>query len=173
EWQRAQAFGLLAEGQAQVALNIFDQLLHESPADTLAWRGRGRALVRLAEAYQKINDHVKERLALADAVRADPSLSEDPQFQIWYQRLGEMEAREKTEQQRKMDFQEDIRKNPRTVKSYGLGFDLISAGGTLAVSGTLVVHRIFFPTLAVDLAGPGLDARITVAPFSSRWSPYL
>jgi uncharacterized caspase-like protein len=173
DWQRAQAFGLLADGQAQVALGIFDQLLRESPADTLAWRGRGRALVRLAEAYQKINDHVNERRSLADAVRADPSLSEDPLFQIWYQRLGELEAREKTEQQQKMDFQEEIRKNPRTVKRYGLGFDLISTRGTIAVTGTLVLHRMFFPTIAVDLAGPGLDASISVAPFSSRWSPYL
>src|SRR5262249_61190612 len=84
--QRAQASGLLADGQAAVALGIFDQLLRESPADTLAWRGRGRALVRLAEAYQRVNDTANERRALGDAVKADPSLSEDPLFQIWYQR---------------------------------------------------------------------------------------
>src|SRR3954469_3651133 len=51
EWLRAQAFGVLADGQAAAALHLFDQLLREAPGDALALRGRGRALVCLAEAY--------------------------------------------------------------------------------------------------------------------------
>jgi len=50
EWSRAQAMGLLADGQASAAFAIFDRLVQQQPGDLLAWRGRGRALVRLAEA---------------------------------------------------------------------------------------------------------------------------
>jgi hypothetical protein len=32
---------------------------------------------------------------------------------------------------------------------------------------------MFFPRIAVDLAGPGLDAGVVVAPFPSRWSPFV
>src|SRR6185503_7953395 len=72
EWQRTQAFGLLAAGQASAALNMFDSLLRETPNDMQAWRGRARSLVRLAEAYQHVNDTMRERTALQDAVKADP-----------------------------------------------------------------------------------------------------
>ncbi len=173
EWERARAFGMLADGQATGALVIFDQLLREFPDDTLAWRGRGRALVRLAEAYQRVNDRVHERQSLADALRADPSLSEDPLFQIWYQRLGEADARAWHTFDRKQQFDRDVKKNPRTVKHYGVGFDLFSARGLFTVSGTGVVHRMFFPSVAVDIAGLGLDANLTIAPSAGRWSPYI
>lgn len=173
EWSRAQAFGLLADGQTAPALAIFDQLLREDRSDLHAWRGRGRALVRIAESYERVNDRYSERLALADALKADPSLSEDPMFAIWYQRLGELEARDKVATEQKQKFQFDVRRNPRTVKSFGVGFDLISARGTFAVSGTAVIHRMIFPSFAVDFQGPGLDAAITIAPLASRWSPYL
>jgi hypothetical protein len=173
EWERARAYGMLADGQATGALVIFDQLLRESPDDVLAWRGRGRALVRLAEAYQRVNDRVHERQSLADALRADPSLSEDPLFQIWYQRLGEADARAWHTFDRKQQFDRDVKKNPRTVKRYGVGFDLFSARGLFSVSGGVVVHRMFFPSVAVDIAGAGLDANLTIAPSSGRWSPYL
>ena len=37
---------------ANAALALFDRLLRDDPADIRAWRGRARALVRIAEAYQ-------------------------------------------------------------------------------------------------------------------------
>lgn len=173
EFARAQAFGLLADGQAAPALQLFDQLLRDRPTDTLSWRGRGRALVRLAEAYEKVGDHVTERRALGDALKADPSLSDDPLFQIWYKRLGEADARAQFSFETKKKFEHDVRTNPRTVKRFGVGFDLFSGRGMFAVTGTLVVHRMVFPTLAIDVAGPGLDASVVIAPLSSRWSPYV
>src|SRR3569833_658523 len=53
EWSRGQAFGLLADGQAQAALAIFARLLNAQPGDLEAWRGRARALVRMAEANER------------------------------------------------------------------------------------------------------------------------
>lgn len=173
EWSRAQALRLLADGQTTPALAIFDQLLQEDRSDLLSWRGRGRALVRIAEAYQRVNDQRSERLALADALRADPSLSEDPMFALWYQRLGELDARANVEKQRRDKYELDIWRNPRTTKRFGFGFDLLSARGMLAVSGTAVIGRMVFPRVAIDLAGPGLDASVTIAPLASRWSPFL
>ncbi len=173
EWARTRAFGLLAEGQAMPALGMFDTLLREQPADTLAWRGRARALVRLAEAYERVNDKVSEKRSLADAMRSDPSLSEDPLFAIWYQRLGEMDARDRAADEAKFKLQQEIHDNPRTTKSFGVGFDVFSSRGTFAVTATMVLHRWLFPTVGIDFAGPGLDASIELAPFASRWTPYL
>jgi len=173
EWRRSQAFGFLANGQTAPALALFDQLLREDRGDLLAWRGRGRALVRVAESYERVNDHKSERLALSDALKADPSLSEDPMFAIWYQRLGELDARERATTERKDQFHRDVQRNPRTVKNFGVGFDLISARGMFTINATKVVHRMFFPTIALDFAGPGLDVALTIAPLASQWSPYI
>ncbi len=173
EWSRSQAFHLLADGQAAPALAIFDQLLRQDASDTLSWRGRGRALVRLAEAYQAVNDHVRERRALGDALKADPSLTEDPGFRIWYQRGVELDARAEQTFEQKAKFDAEVRENPRTVKRYGFGVDLFSTRGTFAVSATAVLRRVVFPSFSVDFAGPGIDASVTLAPLSGRWSPFL
>jgi hypothetical protein len=173
EWTRAEAMRLLSDGQAQAALVMFDQLLREEPSDLGSWRGRGRAMVRLAEAYQRVSDTAREKRALGEALRADPSLSEDPMFQIWYQRLGELDARERTIKQREFDLNAAVKRNPRSTKGYGVGFDLFSGRGMFAVTATKVIHRMFFPTLALDFYAPGLDASVTVAPMDGRWSPYI
>jgi len=173
EWDRAEALRLLADGQVQAALVLFDQLLREDPRDLLSWRGRGRALVRLAETYQRVNDTPMEKRALGDALRADPSLAHDPLFAIWYQRLGEMDARDRFAKKREDDFHRDVQRNPRTVKSFGVGVDLFSGRGMFAVSATKVIHRMVFPTVGIDFAGPGLDLGVSVAPMASRWSPFI
>ena len=173
DWERTRAFGMLSDGEANAALASFDRLLREAPDDALAWRGRARALVRMAEAYQRLNDRVNERRLLMQALSADPSLSDDPMFQIWYQRLGESDARAWQTFERKKQLDLDIQRNPRTIKKYGVGMDLFSGRGLFAITGTAVVHRMFFPTVAVDIAGAGLDIGITIAPSASRWSPYL
>jgi len=173
DWRRQQAFGFLANGQTAPAVALFDQLIREDRGDMLAWRGRGRALVRIAESYERVNDHKSERLALADALRADPSLSEDPLFAIWYQRLGELDARERGITERKDQFVRDVERNPRTYKKYGVGFDLISTRGLLTINATKVIHRMFFPTIALDFVVPGLDVGITIAPLPNKWSPYI
>jgi uncharacterized caspase-like protein len=173
EWQRTQAFGLLAQGQASAALTMFDQLLREVPEDTQAWRGRARALVRLAEAYQRVNDKLRERLMLDDAVKADPSLTQDPQFALWYRRLGELDARTQLTWEEKMRLERELRQNPRTDKGFGLGFDLISARGFFTVDGSLVWKRMVFPRVALDFGTQGFDAGVVIAPLPRKWSPFF
>jgi hypothetical protein len=173
EWQRTQAFGLLAQGQASAALNLFDQLLRETPDDMQAWRGRARALVRLAEAYQRVNDGLRERLTLNDALKADPTLTQDPMFAIWYRRLGELDARTQLEFEHKQKLEREAKQNPRTTKSFGLGFDVFSARGMFTLDGSLVWKRMVFPRVAIDLGTQGFDAGVLIAPLPSRWSPFF
>lgn len=173
EWMRARAFGVLADGQAAAALDLFDQLLREAPGDGLALRGRGRALVRMAEAYQQVHDQARERVALGDALRADPSLASDPEFQRWYQRLGELEGRAQAATAAQHQVEADIAQNPRTVRRLGASFDLFSARGLFTVSGTALLHRLVSANLGFDFAVLGLDASLVVAPIASRWSPYF
>jgi hypothetical protein len=172
-WQRDQAFGLLAQGQANAALTMFDQLVKDEPQDLLAWRGRARSLVRLAEAYQRVNDHMRERLSLNDALKADPTLAEDPSFKLWYQRLGELDARAATSWEAQMKLKRDEKQNPRTSKRWGLGFDIVSGRGAAVVVGSVVLAHSVIPRIALDAAGPGLDAGVVLAPLPKRWSPFL
>lgn len=173
ELMRAQAFGLLAEGQAAAALDVFDRLIHEVPGDRLAWRGRGRALVRLADAYQRVGNQADEFRVLNDALRSDPSLSEDPSFQIWYQRLSELDARARKIVEAKEKLEAEVHANPRVAKRFGLGVGVFSASGAITIDLTLVVHRMVFPQVAFDLIVPGVDVSVAVAPLTSRWSPYV
>jgi hypothetical protein len=173
EWQRTQAFGLLAAGQASASLNMFDTLLRDTPNDMLALRGRARALVRLAEAYQRVNDRMRERLTLNDALKADPSLTQDPMFSIWYQRLGELDARNQLTWEEKQKLEQKKRNNPRTDKNFGLGFDLISARGMFTLDASLVVAEMVFPRVALDVGTQGFDGGIVLAPLQRRWSPFF
>lgn len=173
EWQRTRAFGMLADGQAAAAFNLFDQLVREAPGDAVAWRGRGRALVRLAELYAQVHDQIRERDSLADALRSDPSLASDPQFQRWYERLGEIAGRAQAAEAAQKKLEADIAKNPRTVRTWGVAFDLISARGIFGIYGTRVLHRLVSLDVGADLSVPGIDASLVLAPVASRWSPYF
>jgi len=173
DYLRTQAFGLLAAGQAQAALTMFDTLLREEQGDMVSWRGRARALVRIAEAYERVGDQMRERLALNDAIKADPGLTEDPMFVIWYKRLGELDARAEATFEAKQKLDRETKQNPRRGRRFGVGFDLISGRGAAAISGTVLVANMIMPRIAVDIGGPGLDAGIQIAPLQSRWSPFL
>ncbi len=173
EWTRGEALRLLADGQASAALMMFDQVLREVPSDVSAWRGRGRALVRLAEAYQAVQDVVNERRALSDALRADPSLTHDPLFSIWYQRLTELETRAQESSELRAKRMLERARNPRIVKTFGIGFELMSARSILGISGTWVPHRMVFASAGLDFSTPGVDLALRVAPRADRWSPFF
>ena len=173
EWARGQAIGALADGRAMVALGRFDQLLREVPDDMLAWRGRARALIRLAEAYQRADDAIDEQRALADALRSDPSLIDDPMFQVRYRRLGQLTAHAERVAEERHAVDEERGENPRLGKRFGIGVDLVSARGALAVTASAVLHRTIIASLAIDLGFPGLDLAVTFAPLPTRWSPYV
>jgi len=121
----------------------------------------------------RVNDRVRERQTLNDALEADPALSEDPSFSIWYQRLTEMDAREQSTREIKEKLDKQTRENPRRTKRWGIGFDLASGRGIATVVATAVVAKMVFPRIAIDAVGPGLDASVVIAPFPSRWSPFV
>jgi len=170
---REQAFGLLAGGQANAALNMFDLLVRESPADVESWRGRARALIRIAEAYQRVNDPQRERTSLADALKADPTLTNDPMFALRYQHLTELDGRAQAANEAKLKLQAEVRQNPRTAKTWGVGIDLLSARGFFTVDGYLVLKHMLIPRISLDIADAGIDAGLVVAPLPFRWSPFL
>src|SRR5690606_37045955 len=104
---------------------------------------------------------------------ADPSLTQDPMFAIWYQRLGELVARNQVTFEHKQKLEEQLRQNPRRDKWMGLGFDLISARGLFTVDASVVLKRMVFPRVALDIGTAGLDAGVVVAPPARRWSPFF
>ncbi len=173
ELSRTQAFGLLADGQAAPALAMFDKLLATNPGDLQAWRGRSRSLVRLAEAYERVGDERNESRSLGDALKADPSLADDPMFQIWYRRLGEIQGRSQQIDRNAAIYQHAIENNPRLDKRFGVGFDVFSGSGMFAINAGLVVKRILFPRIGFDFETYGFDASLGIAPLQTRWSPYL
>jgi uncharacterized caspase-like protein len=173
DWQRSQAFGLLAASNPNAAISIFDNLLRADPSDILAWRGRARALIRIAEGYQAVNDHTRERLALSDALKADPLLTQDPSFKLRYEHLGELDARAQASFDQRIQIEKDLKRNPRREKHFGLGFDVLSARGMFTVDASMVVKRMIFPRIAVDLGSQGLDGGVVFAPYPARWSPFV
>jgi hypothetical protein len=173
EWWRQEGFRLLAEGQAAAALGMFDRLLRQSHADAEAWRGRARALVRLAEGYERVGDMANERKMLMNAMRADPSLGSDETFQILYKQITELDTRAQTDANDRAELDYRRRVNPRMYKRFGVGFDLFSASGMFTINATMVVKRIIMPRLSIDIAGPGIDASVIIAPLPHKWSPYL
>lgn len=172
EWSRARAFGMLADGQAATALDMFDHLVRQAPNDALAWRGRGRALVRIAEAYQRVGDQTGERRALNDALGSDPSLSHDPEFQRRYQFYIKRDADVRAEADARRDSEQDRHDRPRRTRRLGIGAELFGARGLLGLSGTVVTRGMVFSRLVFDLAEPGFDTSVVVVPMASRWSPY-
>lgn len=173
DWQRSQAMGLLAANNPNAAITIFDELLRANPSDILAWRGRARALIRIAESYQAVNDRTRERLALSDALKADPLLTQDPSFKLWYEHLGELDARAQQTFDAKVQMDRELRENPRRAKRFGLGFDLISARGLFTVDAYTVLKHMVFPRVAIDVGSQGFDAGVVLAPYPGRWSPFL
>jgi hypothetical protein len=172
-FRRSQAMGLLAAGDAGAALGVFEGILKQQPNDWSSQRGKARCLVRLAEGYDRVGDHDNERNYLRAAMEADPSLSEDPDFEAWYRRIQEVEATRQREAEVKKSVEEEMSRNPRLRKQWGLGFDLISSRGAAVISGTYIFKKILFPSLAFDIAGPGFDAELKLVPFDWSWSPYV
>ena len=49
----------------------------------------------------------------------------------------------------------------------------MSGRGVLAVTFSMIFANMIMPRIAVDGVGPCLDAGVIIAPFSSRWSPFV
>jgi tetratricopeptide (TPR) repeat protein len=173
DWRRSEALRLLAAGEARAALRLFDRILEEVPDDAASLRGRARGLVRLAEAYGRAGDTSREQRALRAALVADPSLPEDPDFKRWYQRLRESEAAEAHEAEVRAQALRDFRNNPRLGRTLGVGFDLGSPRGALALTIVYVPRPDLFPYAALDLGMGGIDLGARWVPIAWSFSPFI
>ncbi|MHB8876513.1 MAG: caspase family protein [Myxococcaceae bacterium] len=173
EYKRGEALKLLAADEPGAALAIFDEVLKGKPDDWPSRRGRARALVRMAEAYEKVGDHPNERTALRDALTSDTSLSEDPDFKSWYQRLTELEAQDKRNEEIKKNVEKELSDNPRLKKRWGIGIDFISTRGIMVLVGSYKVIDTLYLYGSVDLIGPGVDAGLRWVPFGWKISPFI
>ncbi len=173
EFQRQQAFKMLASGEAGSALTIFSNLLASQPDDWASVRGKARALVRLAEAYEQVGDHVHERESLRGALVTDPTLSEDPDFRAWYRRLDELDRGALREQEIRRSVERELKQNPRLKRHFGLGVDTFTPRGFFSLVATGIVADMVMPHLAVDFVGPGLDLGVRVVPMGWNFSPFV
>ncbi len=177
EWKKGEASRLLAAGEAGLARELFEELLEQSPGDVGAQRGRARSLLRLAEAYDRVGDQQKVREMLREAMVADLSLTEDPDFMGWGSRLPELSA-----------SQPPIQPLPGASGGlrFGLGFDVIGPRGHGVLVGSIFFSEHWGLHLGVDLRGPGVDlgARFQLpvrGPVGSwafpggvvRWMPFI
>jgi hypothetical protein len=173
EWARSHALGLLSDGQASAALHELDALVQQDPDDRLAQRGRGRALLQIADRYEQLGDKAAEQRALADAIRADPSLTHDPAIQRRYQADRQREAMETAARTAQRRYDAEVRDHPKRRKRLGVGLELASARGLFGLSGTFLVNETWLSSLVIDVAARGFDVNVVHAPISFRWSPYV
>ncbi len=173
EWLRGKALARLAEGKASSSLLMFEELLAQWPGDWGSMRGRARALIRLAEAYDRLGDREREQQALQDAIDSDPSLSEDPDFRSWYRRT-ENERRHAQELiLSKKQLEKRERDNPRKMFRWGFEFDTVSAKARHSIVGSLILKERLMPYVSLDLLGTGFGAGLRVVALSSKWSPFI
>lgn len=174
EFKRGEAYRLLDVGEAHAARVMFDELLKERPDDIGSQRGRARALVREAEAWERVGDHAAEGQALKDALQTEPSLSEDPDFARWYRRMVELEAeagREKTVEKR---VREEIDDNPRLKKLWGVSLEIFGTKGVLVIQGDLIVlYKKLFISLGFAPFAPGFDLSVKLVPLGWKVSPWI
>jgi len=173
EWELARALGALSDGQVVAALNLFDRLLRETPGDVRAWRGRGRALVRMADSYRRVNDTRAEQRALTEALKSDPSLANDPEFQVRYAAGAKLAEADRAEADARHARAMELSARPRADRRFGLGLELLSVRSLLGVSGTVRLLDRISSSVALDFPALGLDASVVIQPLLSRWSPYL
>jgi len=169
EWRRGEAFRLLAMGEAGVALGLFEQLLSRWPEDAGALRGKARALVRMAESYDRLGDRQREQEALREALETEPSLAQDPYVASWRQRLQEWEA-----------MKQESRRSTRPMATvaqadslrWGVGLELIGSRGMLAVSGRLRFAQRWLAYVSMDALGPGIGVGLRRSSRRSGWSSF-
>lgn len=173
DWRRGEALRLLAAGEARASLRLFDRILEEVPDDTASLRGRARALVRLAEAYERAGDGPRERRALRAALVSDPTLPEDPDFRHWYRRMKEEEAAQQLEESLAARQLLEFQRNPRRGRAWGMGVDFLSARAVMGLTFFVVVREDFFPYATLDFGMGGVDAGARWAPLAWFVSPYV
>ena len=146
--------------------------MQTSPGDLESWRGRSRCAGPHGRGVRAGRRRAqRDPRALGDALKADPSLADDPLFAIWYRRLGEMQGRAVQIDRDAKAYERDIEHNPRKTKTFAVGFDIFSGSGMFTANVGLVIKRVLFPRIGFDFETLGFDASIGIAPLQSRREP--
>lgn len=167
------ATGSLARGDAQAALTLFDRALVESPQDIAARRGKARALLMRSLELQRPGKEQEELRDVELALALDPGLTEDPTFERFSLRAAALRGDLERRATIRHSTEEELKRNPRLRKKWGVGFELLSTKGIIVFEGYWTPFAWLSVSLAVDLFGPGLDLSARWIPLKWQWSPYL
>lgn len=170
EWA---ASGTLAQGDVSAALTMFQRILEEDPSEMRARRGKARALLIRSEEFQREGKADEEQKALNEALSLDPSFADDPSVARFAERAKALKVEAGQRAAVKKAMEDEIKRNPRFGRNWGLGFALLSTKGFAVLEGYWLAKSWLVVSLAVDLPGPGLDLSAKWIPLSSQWSPYL
>lgn len=170
EWA---ATGELAAGDPDAALLLFNRILEESPQQQGARQGKARALLLRSLEHQRRGDANAERADVELALTLDPGLTEDPTFSRFAQRVKVLREEDEQRATVRQATEDELARNPRLRRSWGLGAQLVSTRGLLVLEGHWLARSDLTVTLAVDLLGPGVDLSVKWVPVGFPWSPYL
>jgi hypothetical protein len=171
-WRRGEALRLLAAGEPGAALALFEALLKAQPEDETARRGKARALIWLAEAYDRVGDRRRQQDALRQALQADPGLADDPDLRARAAELRAVQAGAPGPQPQVLVQQVEPGLSLSPLR-WGVGADLVGPRGMAVVAGSALLGNAGQLHVAVDLLGPGVDVGARFLPRSSSWSLFL
>ncbi len=173
EYRRGEALRLIDQGEPAAARAIFEEILRAKPDDLGSLRGKARAMVREAEAWERVSEHESELKSLKGALDADPSLSEDPDFTRWYRRIVELEAETKRDAKIEKNVEEEIAANPRLKKHWGVGVEIFGTRGLFVLEAELMLLSKLVVELGFAPIGPGFDLSLKYIPMGWKMSPWV
>jgi hypothetical protein len=164
------AQGSLARGDAEAALIMFDRALYESPNNVVARRGKARALLLRSSERAKTGEELRD---IEQALALDPGLADDPSFNRFERRAAQLREDAQRSAIIRKSTEDELARNPRLRKRWGLGFELLSTKGILVLEGFWTPFSWLSISTAIDLIGPGIDLSVRWIPVSWQWSPYV
>jgi len=165
------ASGRLAEGDVDAALTMFQRILDEDPHEARARRGKARALLFRSQELNAEGKYDEELKVLQEALSLDPTFAEDPSVARFAERSKVLHAELERQKVVQKVVTDEVLRNPRFTKRWGLGFQLVSTKGILVLEGHYLPLWWLAITLAADLIGPGVDLSVKVMPLVSSWTP--
>lgn len=168
------ASGRLQGGDVDAALGMFQRMLDEDPHEARARRGKAQALLLKSDELRTNGSaKIEELNALNAAMTLEPGFAGDPSVARYEQRRQLLQGELMRNSAIKKEVETELAENPRLLKRWGLGFELLSTKGIIVLEGTWLPLWWLWVTAGVDLIGPGVDLSVKVVPLASSWSPTI
>ena len=172
------AFEALGSGHATVAMELFNQVLSRDLRDAEAYRGKAQVYLALAAAASAQGQHVEADRLRTAAVRTDPRLADDPEYQRQLPIRPPVVSNPKDTGVAKPLKSPVTPSNPdanfpRKAHRAGIGFALFNAHGPLSLSFAYSVLEwlqfgVHFSPFILAFGASG-----RIFPLSGPWSPYF